>query len=160
MAEGGAGAGGLRGDDEQRRPEQQQRRRAGTDIAARVGLRIVGIGTTIAGREIGWTPALDVPCARGPGGRCTIGGDGPAAYSGRQWTSADWKALGFAMREAHRFHYNLRATELPDRAGCQFTAQAFGDLDDDGVFSTFERAGAADHLGINAPGLYIDSEIE
>jgi hypothetical protein len=43
----------------------------------------------------------------------------------------------------------------------QFTAQAFGDLDDDGLFSTFERAGAADENGINAAaGLYIDQEIE
>jgi hypothetical protein len=39
--------------------------------------------------------------------------------------------------------------------------QAFGDLDDDGVFSTFERAGAADEIGINAAaGLYVDRELE
>ncbi len=115
-------------------------------------------GCPILGREIGWTPALDVPCSRGPGGRCTIGGAGPAAYSGLQWTSAEWKALGFAVAEAHRFHYNFRAKQLPE--GCQFTAQAFGDLDDDGLFSTFERAGAANRVGIHSLGIYIDQEVE
>ena len=39
--------------------------------------------------------------------------------------------------------------------------QAFGDLDDDGIYSTFERSGAADMSGVNAAaGLYIDNELE
>jgi len=49
----------------------------------------------------------------------------------------------------------------PDNGGCKFTAQAFGDLDEDGVFSTFERSGAADENGTNAGAdLYIDQELE
>ena len=45
---------------------------------------------------------------------------------------------------------------------CQFTAAAYGDLDDDDtLFSTYERAGAADQQGVNAAaGLYIDQEVE
>jgi hypothetical protein len=117
-------------------------------------------GCPIAQPQIGWTPSLDLACTTGPGGRCTIGDDRPAAYSPEVWTSKGWTALGFAVSEAHRFHYNFRATYIPDAHGCQFTAQAFGDLDGDGLFSTFERAGAADRVGVNAPGLYIDNEVE
>ena len=36
-----------------------------------------------------------------------------------------------------------------------------GDLDADGIFSTYERSGAADQQGVNASiGLYIDQEVE
>ena len=67
------------------------------------------------------------------------------------------------LEQGHYFHYNfIWNNDTSDPYGrCQFTVQAFGDLDDDGVFSTFERSGAADQLGINASiGLYIDNEIE
>ena len=44
---------------------------------------------------------------------------------------------------------------------CRATAQAFGDLDGDGAFSTFERSLACDKVGCSAAGgLYIDRESE
>jgi type IV pilus assembly protein PilA len=64
------------------------------------------------------------------------------------------------MTDPHYFHYDFRWASVGEGA-CQFTAQAFGDLDGDGIYSTYERAGAADGLGVNmAAGLYIDQELE
>ncbi len=107
--------------------------------------------------DAGSTPPISVNCNLGQGGRC-IPGD---AYPASAWTENEaWSALGFEIAGEHYFHYNLRWSQ--DSSGaCQFTAQAFGDLDDDGVFSTYERAGAADVNGVNAAaGLYIDREVE
>lgn len=109
--------------------------------------------------HVGMTPPLSVHCAQGPAGLCTTG-DHPGGYPAEQWSDARWSELGFQMNEPHRFHYDFRWRYSEEHDGCQFTAQAFGDLDDDGVFSTYERAGAANRLGVNAPGLYIDQEIE
>jgi type IV pilus assembly protein PilA len=116
--------------------------------------------------ESGITPPLSVDCNEGPGGRCVPsagGGGGPGSYDSALWTDNEvWNGLNFQQEQAHYFHYNFIWEN--DNAGfgaCQFTAQAFGDLDGDGIFSTFERAGAADENGLNAAaGLYIDQEVE
>jgi hypothetical protein len=73
-----------------------------------------------------------------------------------------WSGLNFQMEQAHFFHYNFRASNSGTGYGtCQFSAQAFGDLDDDAIYSTYERSAAADENGVNAAaGLYIDQEIE
>ena len=73
-----------------------------------------------------------------------------------------WSGLNFQMEQAHFFHYNFQASNSGAGYGeCQFSAQAFADLDDDLTFSTFERSGAADQNGVNAAaGLYIEQEIE
>jgi type IV pilus assembly protein PilA len=116
--------------------------------------------------ESGVTPPLSVDCSKGPGGRCTpVAGEpsGPGEYSASAWTDAKvWNALNFQQETPHYFHYNFRWSNQGTGFGsCQFTAQAFGDLDGDGVFSTYERAGAADQNGVNAAaGLYIDRELE
>jgi hypothetical protein len=77
------------------------------------------------------------------------------------WDHAGWKALNLDTKLPHRFHYRYVASEVEAPEGrCVFTVQAFGDLDDDGIFSTFERSGMFDHTGLNAAaGLYIDIEI-
>lgn len=109
----------------------------------------------------GVTPPLSVNCNDGPGGRCEPGGSGPAAYDTTSWEGSEvWSALDFAMLDGHYFHYDVEWTQ--DAEGtCQFVVRAFGDLDDDGVFSTFERSGAADVNGVDAAaGLYIDQEVE
>ncbi len=115
------------------------------------------------GGEAGLTP--DINCNVGPGGRCVpaVGGGGPGFYPMDQWgTNPMWNALNFGMEQGHYFHYNYVSSNSNTGFGtCQFTAQAFGDLDDDGTYSTFERSGAADQNGINASaGLYIDRVIE
>lgn len=118
-----------------------------------------------ASGESGITPPLSVDCSKGPGGRCVPGGSStePGHYGAEVWAdNAVWNGLNFAMEDPHYFHYNFKWTNGTTGFGrCQFTAQAFGDLDGDGVFSTYERAGAADEYGVNAAaGLYIDQEVE
>jgi type IV pilus assembly protein PilA len=123
---------------------------------------------TATGGTVGPTPALATDCNVGPGGHCVpaVGGGGPGYYDMAEWTNETtgmWNALNFQMEQAHYFHYQYRSLNTVTGFGtCQFTAAAFGDLDDDDtVFSTFERAGAADQQGVNAAaGLYIDQEVE
>lgn len=114
----------------------------------------------------GIVPPLSVDCSKGPGGKCVPvagGSDEPGHYALELWTDNDvFDELNFAMETPHFFHYSFRYDNDASGFGaCQFTAQAFGDLDGDGTFSTYERAGAADENGVNAAaGLYIDQEIE
>lgn len=113
--------------------------------------------------EAGITPPLTVKCADGPSGRCTPGHDGAGGYDAALWTDNPvWSSLNFQAEGGHYFHYNFRWNNDPEGFGnCQFTAQAFGDLDGDGVYSTYERSGAANEYGVNtAAGLYIDREVE
>lgn len=107
----------------------------------------------------GVTPPLSVNCNGGQGGKCSTGGGG-GSYPASAWSDNPvWSAINFETGGPHYFHYDLRWKE--DKGGCQFTAQAFGDLDDDQVYSTFERAGAADVNGVNAAaGLFIENEVE
>ncbi len=118
---------------------------------------------TPAGGEAGFTPSID--CSVGPGGRCVPSGApaGAGYYDIAEWTdNSVWAALNFAQEQGHYFHYNFRSTNtLTGFGDCQFTASAYGNLDGDAVFSTFERSGAADIHGVNAAsGLYIDLVIE
>ena len=121
---------------------------------------------TPAGGEATITPdAGTYNCNDGPGGRCVpaSGGGGPGYYDINLWgNNAVWNGLNFQMEQAHYFHYNFVAVNGNTGFGnCQFTAQAFGDLDADLIMSTYERSGAADNLGVNgAAGLYIDQEVE
>jgi type IV pilus assembly protein PilA len=115
--------------------------------------------------EAGITPPLSVNCNDGPDGRCVPGKDGGDAgsYDAMLWSNNPvWKGLNYIQEQGHYFHYNfLWANDPEGYGGCQFTIQAFADLDDDGVYSTFERSGAADINGVNAAmGLYIDNDIE
>jgi prepilin-type N-terminal cleavage/methylation domain-containing protein len=109
------------------------------------------------------TPELTVDCNDGPGGRCVPSPTGAGSYHMSLWTDNPvWNGLNFQQEQGHYFHYNFIAQNITTGYGsCQFTAQAFGDLDGDTTFSTFERTGAADRHGVNAAaGLYIDQEVE
>jgi prepilin-type N-terminal cleavage/methylation domain-containing protein len=112
----------------------------------------------------GTTPATAISCGDGPGGRCVPSSNvGGGYYAITEWNDNEvWNGLGFQMEQGHFFHYNFAATNDATGFGrCQFTSQAFGDLDDDGLLSTFERTGGADMNGVNAAaGLYIDREVE
>jgi type IV pilus assembly protein PilA len=116
------------------------------------------------GGSTGATPPLAVDCNVGPGGRCIPrpGATAGAYYDIALWSSAMWDALDFGQEQGHFFHYSYTATNSNTGYGdCQFTAQAFGNLDGDAIFSTFERSGAADVHGVNAgAGLYIDLVVE
>jgi hypothetical protein len=146
---------------------------------SRAEVAVIGAGGALAGPaphrcpndgapsgESGITPPLSVECSKGPGGRCVpVAGEpsGPGEYSISLWTDAEvWNAMNFQQEMPHSFHYNFKWSNTGEGYGaCQFTAQAFGDLDGDGIYSTYERAGAGDQNGVNAAaGLYIDRELE
>jgi len=118
------------------------------------------------GGEATITPAIGFDCNLGPGGHCVpaAGGGGAGYYDIALWNDNPvWNGLNFNMEQGHFFHYNFVAVNTTTGFGtCQFTAQAFGDLDGDtNLFSTFERSGAADQQGVNASiGLYIDQDVE
>jgi len=75
------------------------------------------------------------------------------------WDTPAWKALGFrpvADGVPHAYSFSFEST------GDRFVAQAKGDLDGDGVPSTFEIRGYAkkgDKPTI-APGMVVDQELE
>ena len=64
------------------------------------------------------------------------------------WTAPTWSALNFQMNDAHYFRYEF--TSSGTLGAAQFTAAAYGDLDCDGVWSTFERHGYGDPSASNA----------
>ena len=116
--------------------------------------------------EAGLTPDAGTNCNEGPGGRCVPSGTGAAGggyYDINLWSGNPvWSGLNFQQEQAHFFHYNFQASNAATGYGqCRFTAQAFADLDDDGTYSTYERAAGADQNGVNAAaGLYIDQDVE
>ena len=113
------------------------------------------------------TPALDLRCADGPGGRCTPrqGSGGPGTYDLGEWTQSPiWQAMSFRHTGGHHFHYSYsyRNIVTPDGYGaCEFTVRATADLDGDGIYSVFERSGHADRTGVRADeGLRIANPLE
>lgn len=77
------------------------------------------------------TPALGTCCV--DGGKCR-----PIAAN---WETPVWIALSFSMNDNHNYMYSYELT--PDEF-TGFTARANGDLDCDGVYSTFEMIGVID----------------
>ena len=59
-----------------------------------------------------------------------------------QWTSPTWSALNFQMNDQHYYGYTYESSGTD--ANARFTVSAYGDLDCDGVLSTFQRFGFAD----------------
>jgi len=119
------------------------------------------------GRErgtAGLTPPTSVDCNGGPDAKCVPAvADTPGHYDAEEWQDNKvWKAMGFEQKRPHAFHYDFKYENFPgELGGCQFTAQAFGDLDADGVFSTYERVGIADEGRVEEPGkLLVDRPLE
>ena len=112
----------------------------------------------------GLTPPASVDCNAGPDAECVPAiADTPGHYDAAEWQDNPiWKAMGFDQDDAHAFHYDFKYENFPgELGGCQFTAQAFGDLDADGVFSTYERVGIADEGRVEEPGLLrVDRALE
>ena len=73
------------------------------------------------------TPA--VPCC---GEKCAV--------NVAQWADPTWKALTFAVTDPHYYQYSF--TSSGTGVAARFTARANGDLDCDGLESTFEMYGS------------------
>ena len=91
------------------------------------------------------TPAL-VP-------RGTTSSDPPGT-----WDHPTWKAIEFSLEDPHWYSYRL---EIDPDPATPLRAVANGDLDGDGVLSTFERSAVRDGTGVVArPGLVVTDELE
>ena len=73
--------------------------------------------------------------------------------------NASWKALKFALSDAHYFNYQFQAGGTGTDA--KYTADAFGDLDCDGTRSTYELRASINSQGeVKTVGPIITNEIE
>lgn len=79
-------------------------------------------------QSITLTPSAD-PCASG----------GVVVPQATTFAFPTWQALNFSVDDPFRYRYEYVSAGTGQ--GAQFTARAVGDLDCDGVFSTFERSG-------------------
>lgn len=76
------------------------------------------------------------------------------------WDTPTWKALGFGFTRAHRYSFKFDVASDPERIW--FRATAHGDLNGDGILSTFMLTGER-KVGQSAtilPGVFIDREVE
>lgn len=75
------------------------------------------------------------------------------------WDQPTWRALAFSFDHPHAFSFAFESS--PAEAPSHFRAIAHGDLDGDGVLSTFEIEGELDANGARIlPGMYVDREVE
>lgn len=102
------------------------------------------------GPSVGPVPPLGDCCKQG--GTCE-----PVAAN---WTAPTWVALQFSVDDPHYYSYKYKVS--PD--GMSYTVSAYGDLDCDGVYSTFEMYGKIDESSAGGPigkaGIYIDKTLE
>ena len=101
-----------------------------------------------------WTPG--VTCCASVGQKCAAT---PAA-----WANPTWNALQFSVDSPHyyRYAYDSTGSGAPG-PGSNFHAQAFGDLNCDGIYSTYELYGlwdGADHDVHGSAGFFMDKPLE
>jgi hypothetical protein len=107
-----------------------------------------------------------------PKGCCgSLGGpdnnlDGRCDANPDHWTTATWSALKFQLTDPHYYVYTFDTNGKTGKEA-QFTATAYGDLDCDGIWSTFQRFGKGDPQAtsgecsvISAGGLFTNQEME
>jgi hypothetical protein len=67
-----------------------------------------------------------------------------------------WSELDFGLRDPHWYSYQFDSSGIA--ASAQFTASAFGDLDCDGVHSTFVRFGRIENAEVElSAGMYVSN---
>jgi hypothetical protein len=91
---------------------------------------------------------------------CVDGESVPFPPDAKRWAHPTWQALNFAVNDPSRYQYEyLSEGEGPT---AKFTIRAYGDLDCNGVRSTFERSAYIDADGnvIGGAGLLLHDELE
>lgn len=78
------------------------------------------------------------------------------------WEHLTWKSLKFRFEGEHHFAFKFDSALDPSTGVMRFVATAHGDLDGDGVLSTFEVRGerAPGQPARVLPGMFIDREVE
>jgi hypothetical protein len=85
-----------------------------------------------------------------------------AADPAEAWEHLTWKCLDFAYTEPHAFAFQFTSELDQNTQAMRFTAAAHGDLDGDGMLSTFEvRGERLPGQGPRVlPGMFVDREVE
>jgi type IV pilus assembly protein PilA len=93
-------------------------------------------------------------------GTCCASRGNKCAPNEALWQTTTWTALNFSVNDP--FYYSYAYTSSGTDTASQFTAGAYGDLDCDTRFSTFERTGVIDsqHSVRGGAGLYIRNDVE
>jgi hypothetical protein len=78
------------------------------------------------------------------------------------WEHLTWRSLGFGFEEPHAFAFRFESELDPATQVMRFVATAHGDLDGDGMLSTFEVRGerAPGQPARVLPGMFVDREVE
>jgi hypothetical protein len=66
------------------------------------------------------------------------------------WSTPTWIALHYSVDDPHYFRYAFQSSGVLNDA--VFTAYAYGDLDCDGIYSTFFMWGSGNQMGIDMKG--------
>jgi hypothetical protein len=121
------------------------------DGLKRIANAAIGLASA-NGADPSFPPSVQLTPAEVPRG---VRAEDPAGT----WEQPTWRALGFGFDHAHAFSFAFESSQAAGKA--HFRATAHGDLDGDGVVSTFEIEGEADANGARIlPGMYVDREIE
>jgi hypothetical protein len=106
-------------------------------------------------QNISFPPPAPLTPADVPRGAAAL--DPPGA-----WDHLTWRSLDFGFTAPHCFAFQFESALDPQSGVMRFVATAHGDLDGDGVLSTFEVRGER-RPGEDArvlPGMYVDREVE
>jgi hypothetical protein len=78
------------------------------------------------------------------------------------WEHLTWRSLKFKFEEPHAFAFKFDSQLEPETQVMRFVATAHGDLDGDGMLSTFEVRGERlpGQPARVLPGMYVDREVE
>jgi len=123
-------------------------------------------GTTKGNLEIdsGVVPPLDVKCSNGPGHMCvpTTSPRAPWEYDFSMWLDNPvFQSIGYTQEMPHIMHYQFVGKSSSGGYGsCEFTIRAFGDVDGDGTYSTYERSGKFTEKGMSGGSLKSYNERE
>jgi hypothetical protein len=94
-------------------------------------------------------------CCKQEGRQCQ-----PAA---QLWTDEVWVALQFSVDDPHYYSYEYKVDNKA-KGGPTFTVSAYGDLDCDGVYSTFRMTGVVNSEYADGPAgtaaIYKEKELE
>ena len=110
---------------------------------------------TVHPQAISFPPSAPLTPAQVPRGVQVM--DPPEA-----WEHLTWRSLHFFFDRPHAFAFQFDSDTDPTTGTMRFTATAHGDLDGDGVLSTFEVRGerAPGQAPRVLPGMFIDREVE
>ena len=105
-------------------------------------------------QEFSFPPSAPLTPAAVPRGR-------READPAEAWEHLTWKSLHFRIDHPHAFAFEFRS-DVDAMHTARFTVSAHGDLDGDGVLSTFEVRGerVQGQTARALPGMFVDREVE